>query len=138
MPKVEDIFEAVNGHEVLNFDDDGTSSVPGNTPHTGYYNFLLKNASAPLHTKNMNPLPSQLLFLWQVYMDNIDPFIKILHGPTISNVIHGIRGSYDKLGSSMHALILAVSLAAIMTLDEDEVNLSPARRTFLTDNQTKD
>ena len=136
-PKVEGIFEAANGHTVLNFDEDGPSSVPGNSSHTGYYNFLMKNTSASRQTKDMHPLPLQLLFLWQIYIDNVDPFIKILHVPTISKLIGDIRGSYDKVGSSLQALILAVSLAAIMTLDEEEVNVPRARGTFWADNLTK-
>lgn len=129
-PKVEGIFAAANGHTVLNFDENGPSSVPGNSPHTGYYNFLIINTSASHQTKDMHPLPSQLLFLWQIYIDNVDPFIKILHVSTFSKVIGDIRGSYDKVGFSLQALILAVSLVAVMTLDEEEVNVSQAGNFF--------
>lgn len=138
MPKVEDIFEAVNGPAVLNLDEAHTSSVPGKSPHAGYYNFLLTRISPSLSTKDVHPLPSQLLLLWQIYIDNIDPFIKILHVPTMSKVIRDIGGGYDGVDFNMRGVILAVSVAAIMTLDEDEVCVPAAQRSLLTDVLTKD
>lgn len=121
MPQVEDIFEAVQGHTVMQFDD-GSSSSMSDVSHTGYYNFLLKSTSAAREQKEIYPLPSQILFLWQIYVDNVDPFIKILHVPTITTTVREIRSSYDSLEPSMRALVLAISLAAIISLEDDEVS----------------
>jgi hypothetical protein len=71
-----------------------------------------------------------LLFLWQIYLDNVDPFIKILHAPTMIKTIREIRSSYESLGSSMQALVLAISLAAIMSLEDEEVSLLLAARIY--------
>jgi hypothetical protein len=91
--------------------------------HTGYYNFLLKSVSNAQHKReDLNPLPSQMLFLWQIYMDNVDPFMKILHVPTMTKIIRGLRGSYQTLDPSMIALVRAISLAAITSLDDEEVS----------------
>ena len=92
-----------------------------NRRHSGFYNFLLKNTSATQPHEAPHPLPSQMLFLWQIYMDNIDPFMKILHVPTITKVIRDIRGSYQSLDPSMQALVLAIAFAAIMSLESEEV-----------------
>ena len=62
-------------------------------------------------------------FLWQIYIDNVDPFMKILHVPTMTKVVRELRGSYESLGSSMQALVLVVSLAAIMSLENEEVRV---------------
>ena len=97
-------------------------SVSGNQRHIGYYNFLLRNTSATHQQEALHPLPSQMLFLWQVYMDNVDPFMKVLHMPTVTKVIREIRGSYHSLGPSMQALVLVISLAAIMSLEDEEVS----------------
>ena len=63
-----------------------------------------------------------MLFLWQIYMDNVDPFMKVLHVPTMTKVNRELRGSYHSLGPSMQALVLVISLAAIMSLEDDEVS----------------
>ncbi len=65
-----------------------------------------------------------MLFLWQIYMDNVDPFMKILHVPTMTKVIRELRSNYESLKSSMRALVLAISLAAIMSLENEEVRRS--------------
>lgn len=74
--------------------------------------------------EDLNPLPSQMIFLWQMYMDNVDPFMKVLHVPTMTKVIRELRGSYSSLGPSMQSLVLAISLAAIMSLEDEEVSVS--------------
>jgi hypothetical protein len=98
--------------------------MSGNSPHNGYYNFLLSSTWAAHQRGDIHPLPSQILFLWQIYLDNVNPFIKILHVPTMTKVIREIRGSYNSLGPSMQALVLAISLAAIMSLENEEVSHS--------------
>jgi hypothetical protein len=127
---VEHIFEAVHGSTAIHFDGDSSSStmsMSGNQHHNGYYNFLLKNTSAAHQREDLHPLPSQMLFLWQTYMDNVDPFMKVLHVPTMTKVIRELRGSYRSLSPSMQALVLVISLAAIMSLEDEEVSGSNLR-----------
>jgi hypothetical protein len=68
-----------------------------------------------------------MLFLWQIYMDNVDPFMKILHVPTMTKVIRELRGNYHSLGPNVKALVLAISLAALMSLENEEVSGSNLR-----------
>ena len=122
---MEHIFEAIHGPIATHFDGDSNSStvsVSDNRRHNGYYNFLLRNTSAAHQREDLYPLPSQMLFLWQIYTDNVDPFMKVLHVPTMTKVIRELRGSYHSLGPSMRALVLVISLAAIMSLDDEEVS----------------
>ncbi len=83
--------------------------------------------SAAHQREDLYPLPLQMLFLWQIYVENIDPFMKVLHMPTMTKVIREMRGSYHSLGSSMQALVLVISLAAIMSLEDEEVSGSNLR-----------
>ncbi|KAK9312808.1 transcription factor domain protein [Lipomyces starkeyi] len=125
--KVEHIFEAVLGPTVTHFDEDSSSStmsMSGNRRHNGYYNFLLRNTSAANQRADLHPLPSQMLFLWQIYIDKVDPFMKVLHVPTMTKVIRELRGSYHSLGPNMQALLLVISLAAIMSLEDEEVHVN--------------
>ena len=131
---MEHIFEAVNGSTTSHFDGDSSSSTMSksdNRHHSGYYNFLLKNTSAAHQREDLYPLPSQMLFLWQIYVENIDPFIKVLHVPSMTKVVRELKGSYHSLGASMQALTSVVSLAAIMSLDDEEVSGFHASMTSL-------
>jgi hypothetical protein len=61
-------------------------------------------------------------------MENIDPFLKILHVPTMTKAIRELRGSYSTLDCHMKSLALAISFAAVISLDEDEVS---SRKTLI-------
>lgn len=52
----------------------------------------------------------------------MDPFIKLLHVPTMEKVFRELRGKYHTLSPSMHALVLVISLAAVMSLEDEEVS----------------
>lgn len=71
-----------------------------------------------------------MLFLWQIYMDNVDPLMKVLHVPTMEKVFRELRGKYHALGPSMHALVVVISLAAVMSLEDEEVS-SPKGRSIM-------
>lgn len=98
--------------------------MSGHRRHTGFYNFLLRNTSAGHQLEDLNPLPLQMLFLWQIYVENVDPFMKVLHVPTMTKIIRELRGSYHSLDPSMQALVLAISLAATMSLENEEVQVN--------------
>ena len=127
---MENIFEAVHGPSVIHFDEDDSSSAAStasNARHNGYYNFLLRKTSAAQPHEDLHPLPSQMLFLWQIFMENVDPFMKILHVPSMTKVIRELRGSLSSLNPSMQALVMAIFLAAVMSLDDKEVSGSNFR-----------
>ncbi|KAM6515615.1 hypothetical protein FALCPG4_013833 [Fusarium falciforme] len=39
----------------------------------------------------MLPMPSQMFFTWQAYVENIDPFLKIVHVPTITEALRSSK-----------------------------------------------
>jgi hypothetical protein len=43
-------------------------------------------------SENLQPLPSQVFFIWQIFVENVDPFIKVLHVPTVEKVIRESKG----------------------------------------------
>lgn len=69
------------------------------------------------------PLPSQVPYIWQVFVENVDPMIKILHVPTMDKVIRQSKGRFEPPGSGMRALMFAISLAAITSLSDAEVGI---------------
>lgn len=68
-----------------------------------------------------HPAPNLLPFIWQVYVKNVDPFIKVLHVPTMSEVIRLSAGGFEKLSPGTRALVFSISLAAVTSLNESDV-----------------
>ncbi|ETS81051.1 hypothetical protein PFICI_06053 [Pestalotiopsis fici W106-1] len=69
----------------------------------------------------LRPLPAEMFFIWQTFVDLVSPFVHILHVPTVGKAIHGCRGRIDALDSSMQPLMFAISMAAVNSLTVEEV-----------------
>ncbi|KAK6335884.1 hypothetical protein TWF730_003258 [Orbilia blumenaviensis] len=122
--EVERIFEASRGPEPYSFEihnDPSPESDPQSRSHINYYNFLLRQADAATQYDLVHPHPSQMLLLWQTYVDDIDPFIKIIHVPSITRIIRDLRGQYHSLKPAAEALIFAISTAALSISSEEDI-----------------
>jgi hypothetical protein len=62
-----------------------------------------------------------MLFYWQIYMENVDPIVKILHAPTVTEIIKGLRADMNSITPGIEALMFSIYLAAITSMESDEV-----------------
>ncbi|KAH7238007.1 hypothetical protein B0J15DRAFT_376741, partial [Fusarium solani] len=92
------------------------------TISTSTSSFIFSNRSRSTRdTEDLRPLPSQMLFIWQTFIENVDPFIKVLHVPTVSKMIHDSRGNFDLLPPSMEPLMSSIAFASVKSLTSEEV-----------------
>lgn len=63
-----------------------------------------------------------MLELWIIYLSSFDVMTKIVHPPTLTVKILRAKEHPDTLEASTEALLLAVYLAALNTLDTQEVS----------------
>ncbi|KAH7144293.1 fungal-specific transcription factor domain-containing protein [Dactylonectria estremocensis] len=119
--EVDNILQAV--HDVTSYDESNDSTIPEAEPAgaPGNQGFVFGNRGSPGNLDSLNPLPSQMLFIWQTFVDSVDPFIKVLHIPSINKVIRDLRGNFSSLGPKMEPLLFAISLAAITSMNDDAV-----------------
>ncbi|KAH6633915.1 fungal-specific transcription factor domain-containing protein [Chaetomium sp. MPI-SDFR-AT-0129] len=89
-----------------------------------HQSFVLGYRSADVDLKKLHPMPSQIPFIWQVYQENVDPILKVVHVPSMSKIIKDIRHNLDNLNPSTEALMFSIYYAAITSLDEEEVQLN--------------
>lgn len=78
--------------------------------------------------KGSEHTPSQLGFLWRTYIDNVDPLMKVLHVPTVNKVLRESSGKLNTLPSGLRCLLLAICLAAMTSLTEQEVSSLPSNK----------
>lgn len=60
-------------------------------------------------------------------MDNVDPFMKVLHVPIMTKVIRELRDNHHSLSLSMQAFVLVNFLAVMMSLEDEELSGSNLR-----------
>ena len=84
-------------------DSSEDEASPGKTPSTQElertpserHAFLFRhnlNPSAP-DLREFHPLPSQIPFLLDVFSENVNFFIQIVHIPTVTKMVRDLRGS---------------------------------------------
>ena len=79
------------------------------------------HAPAP-DLREFHPLPSQIPFLLEMFSENVNFAIRVVHMPTVTQMFRGMRGSsMARLEPSKEALVFSIYYAAITSMDEDEV-----------------
>ena len=65
------------------------------------------------------PPPHHIVQLWQTYLSNVDPILKIVHAPTLQQTILGSIGK-PEMPSNLQALTSAIYLVSVVSLESDE------------------
>ncbi|KAI0474124.1 fungal-specific transcription factor domain-containing protein [Xylariaceae sp. FL0804] len=113
--------------EESDYSDDGSTPITVHSQaenHVDHHSFILGYRSSDVDLRKLHPLPSQIPFMWQVYTENVDPLVKILHVPTMSKVTRELRSNMDSITPGMEALIFAIYYSAIASMEEQEVTVN--------------
>jgi len=65
----------------------------------------------------LHPAPAQLFKLWQIYQENVDPLLKVTHGPSLQARIVDAMGSLQTIDPTLEALLFSVYSMAILSID---------------------
>ncbi|KZM22842.1 sequence-specific DNA binding RNA polymerase II transcription factor [Ascochyta rabiei] len=56
---------------------------------------LFGSPKAATGLRHLHPQPTEAFKLWQVYLDNINPLVKLFHAPTVQQTIAEANGNLD-------------------------------------------
>jgi hypothetical protein len=68
----------------------------------------------------MHPPHAQIFKLWQIYLDNVNPLLKVTHVPTLQARIIDVVGDLDNIEPNLEALMFSIYCIAIMSLEDHE------------------
>ncbi|KAF2807318.1 uncharacterized protein BDZ99DRAFT_78680 [Mytilinidion resinicola] len=74
--------------------------------------------SGSLH--DLHPPPVQIFRLWQVYLENVHPLVKVLHVPTVQQLLLNSIGNLVALPRNLEALLFSIYCCAINSLGDSE------------------
>ncbi|KAJ5999041.1 hypothetical protein N7451_006851 [Penicillium sp. IBT 35674x] len=69
----------------------------------------------------LHPDPLHIFKLWQTFLENVNPLIKIVHTPTLQPQILEATGDLPRIGNELEALMFAIYCIALGSLQADEV-----------------
>jgi hypothetical protein len=70
---------------------------------------------------SLHPPKEHVAIYWQVYKENVDPLVKVIHAPTIEPTILKSVDGLDKIHRGLECLLFAVYYGAITSMWPDEV-----------------
>ncbi|KFA63977.1 hypothetical protein S40285_05724 [Stachybotrys chlorohalonatus IBT 40285] len=70
---------------------------------------------------HLHPPMMQIMQLWQVYIDNINPLLKITHVPTVQGQIIEATSCLENAPRNIEALMFGMYIMAIHSMEEAEV-----------------
>ncbi|KAI1455343.1 fungal-specific transcription factor domain-containing protein [Annulohypoxylon moriforme] len=113
------------------YDSSGDEDSPGKTPSTQElertplerHAFLFRNHlnSLSADLRDYHPLPSQIPFLLNVFSENINVVVRIVHIPTISKMVQDAGGNLSSLTPANEALMFAIYYASITSMEEEDI-----------------
>ncbi|TVY60097.1 Bikaverin cluster transcription factor bik5 [Fusarium oxysporum f. sp. cubense] len=73
--------------------------------------------------KDLHAFPSQLPIIWQIYIENVDHYSKMLHVPTFAKRIQDLQGDFSRMTPGMEALMFAITMSAINSMSNEDVKI---------------
>jgi len=68
-----------------------------------------------------HPSPTKIFQLWQKYIDNVEPLLKVIHVLTLQNQIINAMADTARIPRPLEALMFAIYYAAVTSMTDDEV-----------------
>ena len=125
--EVEEIREMLDDQE-FDSDSDGPIAPSNVVTEPNHQSFIMGYNSSDVNLKPLHPLPSQIPFYWQTFLENVHPLVMIMHTPTMNKVIKEVQNNLDSLSPSTEALMFSIYFATITSM-----NTTEASACFLTD-----
>ena len=68
----------------------------------------------------LHPNPLLIFRLWQIFLDNVDPLVKVLHAPSTQRRLLDASAHLETVPKECGALMFAIYLSAVHSLSENE------------------
>ena len=102
-------------------DEASPRTIDPDQPLLDHHAFIFGYRSSDVDLRPLHPLPSQIPYIWQVYLENVDNAVKIVHIPTMQKLVRTTQSNLNTLTPATETLMFAIYYAAVTSLDEDEV-----------------
>lgn len=92
-------------------------------PESSHDSFIFGYRSSGLDLAPYHPSPAQMLRLWQIYQNNVESALKIIHVPTVDRLFRDLSAGATA-SPQEEPLVFTIYFAAIVSLEEDDVRPS--------------
>lgn len=82
--------------------------------------FIFGYSSTLLDLRELHPSPSQIFILWEVFKENVDPVVRILHRPTAKVILMNAASSLDRVSKPAEALLFSIYFGAVVSMTPEQ------------------
>lgn len=86
--------------------------------------FPFMAGGGPASVTERHPPAIQIIQLWQIYLNNVNPLLKLTHTPTLQERIIEATANIGNVSKSLEALMFAIYFMAITSLNDEEAQLT--------------
>ncbi|KAJ5319789.1 hypothetical protein PENANT_c026G05062 [Penicillium antarcticum] len=94
--------------------ENGPSISDGGQAYVYSFNSIVCNLAA------FYPTPDRILLLWQIFVDQVDPIIRMLHKPTMQAQVIKAKDHAIEMSKPNEALLFAIYFASITSMNEKQ------------------
>lgn len=76
--------------------------------------------SPSTNAEELTPTPTQIVRLWQIYLDRCNPLTKIIHVPTVQPYLLNATRPSPQLPRNVEALLFSIYTLATVSMSKDE------------------
>ncbi len=81
---------------------------------------LFFDTSTMENFKALHPSPVHIFRLWQTFLDNVNPLIKIFHAPTVQQKVLDATVDLDSMPKNIEALMFGIYCAATISMNDQD------------------
>lgn len=83
-------------------------------------NILFGSRRTAVELSTLHPEPVKIFKLWQIYLNNLDPLLKVTHTPSLQGRLIEVAGDVVNISPTLEALMFGIYSVSIMSLTADE------------------
>lgn len=80
---------------------------------------LLLRSSCPKGVRSLHPETPQVFQLWQIFLNNVNPIVKLLHAPSTQQLILEAASDLDHISRPTEALLFSLHLCAVASMNDE-------------------
>lgn len=101
--------------------DDGNDTLrPDSHDWTREQAYLYSFNSLASNLQNFHPSPDQIMVLWRIFVDQVDPIIRMLHKPTMQTTIMEVKDHLEGMSKPLEALVFSIYFASITSMTQEQ------------------
>jgi hypothetical protein len=90
-----------------------------NTSESSHH-LLFGSPASTVALTTLHPDQAKIFRLWQVYLDNVNPLLKVTHTPSLQARIIDAMSDLASISAPLEALLFSIYCIAVLSLAEDQ------------------